>query len=108
MYGFDNLTFTKGFDECNLTNARQNNYAWAISDLNEHIYVATGRNILVNILKSTGVFTKMPLSLQPTNQDNYGEIWRYRKYHDIPWQRAFKISTTLFPYYVSMLTFQTF
>ena len=92
MYGFDNLTFTKGFDECNLTNARQNNYAWAISDLNEHIYVATGRNILVNILKSTGVFTKMPLSLQPTNQDNYGEIWRYRKYHDIPWQRAFKIS----------------
>ena len=34
MYGFDNLTFTKGFDECNLTNARQNNYAWAISDLN--------------------------------------------------------------------------
>ena len=92
MYGFENLTHTKGFDLNDLTNGRQNNYAWAISDLNEHIYVATGRNVLVNMLRATNIFTEMPLHLQPTHQNNFGEVWRYRKYVDVsPWQRAFKI-----------------
>ena len=61
MYRFDNMAFTKRSDEC---------------DLSEHIYVSTEINILVNILRSTKIFTKIPLSLQPTKQNN-----------NISWQR---------------------
>jgi hypothetical protein len=51
MSKFSQLTPVNGFDLSNLNNARQNNYAWSMSDLGEYIYVGTGRNILVNIVR---------------------------------------------------------
>ena len=36
---FKNLTPTNGFDYNNLNNARQNNYAWSMSELGDYIYV---------------------------------------------------------------------
>ena len=52
MLSFKNLTPTNGFDSNDLNNARQNNYAWSMSDLRDYIYVGTGRNIPVNIISA--------------------------------------------------------
>ena len=45
MYSFKNTTPTNGFDCNDLNNARQNNYAWSIGQLDQYIYVGTGRNV---------------------------------------------------------------
>ena len=41
MYSFKNTTQTNGFDSNDLNNARQNNYAWSIAQLDQYIYVGT-------------------------------------------------------------------
>jgi len=38
MYSFKNTTPTNGFDSNDLNNARQNNYAWSICQLDQYIY----------------------------------------------------------------------
>lgn len=47
MYKFKNLTPVNGLDYNDLENARQNNYCWSMSELDDYIYVGTGRNILL-------------------------------------------------------------
>jgi hypothetical protein len=90
MSGFHNLTPTNGFDFNNLINARQNNYAWSMSDLDGYIYVGTGRNILVNIIRAIQPGTQLPALINPGPIDNQAEIWRYKKDGSLPWERVYK------------------
>jgi hypothetical protein len=90
MSDFHNLTPINGFDFFYLNNARQNNYAWSMSDLGDFIYVGTGRNILVNIIKSIEPRTQLPALIEPDPIDNLAEIWRYRRNGVLPWERVYK------------------
>lgn len=90
MLNFHELTTTNGFDSSNLNNARQNNYAWSMSELGEYIYVGTGRNILFNIIKSIEPRTQIPALIKPDPVDNLAEIWRYKKDGSLPWERVYK------------------
>ncbi|MBX7394998.1 hypothetical protein K4H77_11965 [Clostridium chauvoei] len=97
MGDYKKLTPTNGFDFKDLLNARQNNYAWSMGELGEYIYVGTGRNVLVSIIKAmvtrVGVdptAINFPISIKPIAEDNLGEIWRYKKDGSLPWKRVFK------------------
>lgn len=96
MSGFHNLTETNGFDTANLNNARQNNYAWSMSELGDYIYVGTGRNILLNIIKSIEPATQIPALIKPDPVDNLAEIWRYKKDGSLPWERVYKAPLSSF------------
>ncbi len=87
---FKELTQTNGFDTDNLTNARQNNYAWSMSELGDYIYVGTGRNILVNIISFIEPNIQLPDLINPGPIDNLAEIWRYKKDGTLPWERVYK------------------
>lgn len=90
MYRFKKLNPTDGFDFNNLDNARQNNYAWAIAELGDYIYVGTGRNVPLTILQSIAPDINIPAILKATNQDNLAEIWRYKKNGELPWEIVYK------------------
>ncbi|MEG1255344.1 hypothetical protein [Clostridium sp.] len=90
MYSFKNITPTNGFDFDNLNNARQNNYAWSMAELDDYIYVGTGRNIPLLVLQSIEGSINPPSLLEPTPQDNLAEIWRYKKDGSRPWKRVYK------------------
>jgi hypothetical protein len=90
MATFRTLTPVNGFDSNNLNNARQNNYAWSMSDLDDFIYVGTGRNILLNIIAGLDPAIKTPILLNPDPVDNLAEIWRFRKDEKLPWERVYK------------------
>lgn len=93
MHCFKNLTPTNGFDTENLNSGRQNNYAWSITELGDFIYVGTGRNVLVNIIRAIYANTNLPALINPTPEvDNQAEIWRYRKDGSLPWQRVYQAS----------------
>lgn len=87
---FKDLTPINGFDYKDLNNARQNNYAWSMSDLGDFIYVGTGRNIPLTIIKSIEPQTQIPILIKPDPVDNLAEIWRYKKNETLPWDRVFK------------------
>jgi hypothetical protein len=90
MSNFQNLTPTNGFDFSNLNNARQNNYAWSMSELGDYIYVGTGRNIIYNIINAIEPRTKIPALISPDPLVNRAEIWRYRKDGSLPWERVYQ------------------
>lgn len=90
MVSFENLTPTNGFDFNDLNNARQNNYAWSMSELGDYIYVGTGRNIPLNIISAVVSGAQVPTLIKPDPIDNRGEIWRYRKDGSLPWERVYK------------------
>lgn len=91
MHYFNNLTPINGFDSENLNSGRQNNYAWSISELGDFIYAGTGRNILVNIIRTIYANTQLPSLINPSPQiDNQAEIWRYRKDGTLPWQKVYE------------------
>ena len=92
MSRFYDLTPTNGFDIDNLNNARQNNYAWSMSDLEDYIYVGTGRNIPFTIIKAIEPATQIPALIKPDPVDNRAEIWRYKKDGSLPWERVYKAS----------------
>ena len=48
---FRNITPVNGFDEYNSSNARQNNYAWSMTEMHDYLYVGTGRNIFYSVAK---------------------------------------------------------
>ncbi|MGM0409913.1 MAG: hypothetical protein ACQEQF_04040 [Bacillota bacterium] len=87
---FENLTKTNGFDLNNFINARQNNYAWSINELDDYIYIGTGRNILVNIIRTLDPAIQLPALLNPKYISNHAEIWRYKKDGTLPWERVYK------------------
>ncbi len=89
---FENLTPINGFDRNNLNNARQNNYAWSMDELYNFIYVGTGRNILLNIIKAIEPKTNIPDLIKPDPIDNQPEIWRYAKDKSLEWERVYKAS----------------
>ncbi|AYE34624.1 hypothetical protein [Clostridium septicum] len=100
MGDYKKLTPTNGFDFKDLLNARQNNYAWSMGELGEYIYVGTGRNIVVSIIKAMATNfgvdpndINFPISIKPNSEDNLGEIWRYKKDGSLPWKRVFKAET---------------
>lgn len=90
MSKFCELTPVNGFDLSNLQNARQNNYAWSMSDLGEYIYVGTARNLPVNIIKTIQPGARLPALINPDPIDNLAEIWRYKKDGTLPWERVYK------------------
>jgi hypothetical protein len=90
MSNFQNLTPINGFDFSNLNNARQNNYAWSMSELGDFIYVGTGRNIIYNIIKAIEPRTQIPALINPDPLVNRAEIWRYRKDGSLPWERVYQ------------------
>ncbi|MEG0133127.1 MAG: hypothetical protein RR891_07695 [Clostridium sp.] len=90
MYSFKNITPTNGFDFYDLNNARQNNYAWSMAELDEYIYVGTGRNIPLLVIQSMALGVNPPSLLEPIPQDNLPEIWRYKKDGSLPWNRVYK------------------
>lgn len=89
MFTFKKITKTNGFDENNLDNARQNNYAWSMNELNDYIYVGTGRNVPLNIMQNIFEDIITPESITPLEQSNLPEIWRYKKDGTLPWERVF-------------------
>lgn len=88
--GFSKLTPINGFDFKDLNNARQNNYAWSMSELGDFIYTGTGRNILLNIIKAIEPGTQIPALINPNTVDNLAEIWRYKKDEKLPWECVYK------------------
>lgn len=90
MSDFHELTTLNGFDYNDFNNARQNNYAWSMSDLGDYIYVGTGRNILLTVIKSIEERTQIPALIKPDPVDNLAEIWRYHKDKRLPWERVYK------------------
>ncbi|MGI6486520.1 MAG: hypothetical protein ACOX15_09525 [Tepidanaerobacteraceae bacterium] len=93
MSFFRNLTPTNGFDNKNLSNARQNNYAWSMSELGDYIYVGTGRNILLNIINAISPNVKFPSLLMADPVVNRAEIWRYRKDGRLSWEKVYPTTT---------------
>ncbi len=87
---FTNLTPINGFDDNDLNNGRQNNYAWSMNELDDFIYVGTGRNILINIIKTIEPGTKLPDLINADPIDNLPEIWRYSKNGNLYWERVYK------------------
>ena len=103
---YKKITKTNGFDCKDLNNGRQNNYAWSISELENYIYVGTGRNLSnliqnsLNTLDMNSIslsFTgnipsdiKLPKEFTPNTIDMGGEIWRYKKDGSCPWERVYK------------------
>ena len=92
---FSKITSQNGFDYRDSDNAKQNNYAWSMAEMNEYIYVGTGRNIFYNVVgasfKRFGIPIEMPKEFTPKNQDDRAEIWRYNK--SMPqkgWELVFK------------------
>ena len=61
-----------------------------MSELGNHIYVGTGRNILVNILNALVPGLTLPALINPGPIDNQAEIWRFRKDGGMPWERVYK------------------
>ncbi|WP_139904736.1 hypothetical protein [Clostridium thermarum] len=90
MYNFRDFAPTNGFDSEDLTNARQNNYAWSMSDLGDYIYVGTGRNILYNIIRAIQPQAQIPDLIDPGIVDNLAEIWRRKKSAYLPWEKVYK------------------
>ena len=94
MFKFKKITKTNGFDTNNLNNARQNSYAWSMTELGDYIYVGTARNMLstaaISFASSNAQnYNALPPSLI-TGNDNCAEIWRYKKDNTCPWQKVFK------------------
>ena len=92
MYKFKSLTSVNGLDDNNLENARQNNYCWSMSELDDYIYVGTGRNIILVILQTYfGNNLNIPTSIYAPNQDNKAEIWRHKKDSPHSWEKVFTV-----------------
>ncbi|TYP56851.1 hypothetical protein [Thermosediminibacter litoriperuensis] len=89
--GFVKITPFNGFDSTNPDNAKQNNYAWAMEEMGDYIYVGTGRNIVFSVIKA-GTFPglQVPKEFVPQNVDMNAEIWRYKKDGSEGWQRVYK------------------
>lgn len=87
---FEKLNDINGFDENNLDNARQNNYVWSMTELEDYIYVGTGRNVLLQYLYRVAPNIDLSLDWMPNKIDNSAEIWRYKKDKSLPWQKVYK------------------
>ena len=61
MLGFKKLNEINGFDENDLNNGKQNNYAWSMAEFNDFIYVGTGRNITLYSVNILSIGAKAPL-----------------------------------------------
>ena len=92
---FINITPYLGFDNTDLLNGRQNNYAWSFGEFDGYIYVGTGRNIIYTELKKYMKDASLPLDYTPSNIDIGAEIWRYKKDGYIPWQKVYKSSNNI-------------
>ena len=94
MFKFKKLTKINGFDTKNPDNARQNSYAWSMTELGDYIYVGTARNMLSTATISFGLSSSKNSNILPsslvTGTDNCAEIWRYKKDNTCPWQRVLK------------------
>lgn len=92
---FMKLTPVNGFDAENPDNAKQNNYAWSIAEMDGYLYVGTGRNIVYSVLAS-GAFGDIPIPdvFVPEHLDMNGEIWRLKLDrsgdHGGEWERVYK------------------
>ena len=90
-YRWSHLTPVNGFDQIDLDNAKQNNYAWSMGELGKYIYVGTGRNIVYQLLEQGEIFgIQPPPILTPENPNNDAEIWRYHKSGYRGWERVYK------------------
>lgn len=92
MFRFKKITSTNGFDTKNIENAKQNSYAWCMTELGDYIYVGTSRNMLYNSSRAFGNSqsqANIPSSFI-TGDDNSPEIWRYKKDDTREWQKVFK------------------
>lgn len=95
MYSFKNTTPTNGFDCNDLNNARQNNYAWSIGQLDQYIYVGTGKNVAYNILNSISPEIITPISVTPAVVNNSPEIWRYKRNDSLTWEKVYSVPNYL-------------
>ena len=91
MYSFKNTTPTNGFDSNNLNNSRQNNYTWSMDQLDQYIYVGTGRNIPYNIINGISPEIITPISITPPAANNSPEIWRYKKDDTLCWEKVYSV-----------------
>ncbi|NME83995.1 hypothetical protein [Clostridium sp. SM-530-WT-3G] len=92
MLGFKKLNEINGFDEANLNNAKQNNYAWSMAEFGDYMYVGTGRNIAAVTIQLLGEGAKVPLLIRSDKIENNAEIWRYKKDGTREWERVYKAS----------------
>ncbi|MFE8701475.1 hypothetical protein ACFYKX_12800 [Cytobacillus sp. FJAT-54145] len=90
---FRKITPTNGFDANNRSNARQNDYAWAMDELGEFLYVGTGRNIPNLAFDALGL--PIPDAFEPNN-DYRAEIWRVKKDGSTDWELDFKTAERSF------------
>lgn len=88
MTRFHKITPVNGFDANDPNNAKQNNYAWSMEEMDDYLYVGTGRNIAYLALRSFGL--EVPKILTPNPVDLNAEIWRYRKDGSEEWERVYK------------------
>ena len=112
MFKFKKLTKINGFDTKNPDNARQNSYAWSMTELGDYIYVGTARNMLSTATISFGLSSSKNSNILPsslvTGTDNCAEIWRYKKDNTCPWQRVLKTKPSEKIYgFSAMITHET-
>ena len=92
MLGFKKLNKINGFDENDLNNAKQNNYAWSMAEFGDFVYVGTGRNITWYSVNILSIGAKAPLLISPDEVENNAEIWRYKKDGTREWECVYKAS----------------
>ncbi len=87
----EKITKVNGFDEQDLDNAKQNNYAWSMVEFEGYLYVGTGRNVAYRGMKSLGF--EPTKSFVPDHFSQASEIWRYRigSCHRNEWERVYKM-----------------
>lgn len=95
MYHFKNTTPINGFDNTNLDNAKQNNYAWSMNELGSYIYVGTSRNLVYNSIKMISSEIITPTSITPNTVDNSPEIWRYNKNDSEKWKKVYTVPDSI-------------
>lgn len=92
MNRFKNITPFNGFyEDTNL--GQQNNYAWAMAELDDYIYVGVGKNIVYSVLRFVLnlPIQYIPEVFIPKPSINPGaEIWRYRKDGSENWTQVYK------------------
>lgn len=92
MNRFENITPFNGFyEDRNL--GHQNNYAWAMGELGNYIYVGVGKNIVYTVLRFVFNLPEqyIPEVFIPRPSINPGaEIWRYNKDGSESWAQVYK------------------
>ncbi len=92
MIYYKKITRVNGFDSSDRDNARQNNYAWSMAELDGYLYIGTGRNVVYRGMLSLEM--EPTRSFTPEHPSQASEIWRLPIRgcgHPGEWERVYQM-----------------